>query len=407
MSDDEYDYPEQGSDDDDYNRHSALAGIGKPVAERQEIAKMTKKVPPYFDGRMSWFSFEDMLQDWIEMTDEKPEKHGILVKQRLIGDAEHFRALLDNEKLKDPENGVKYLKDIIRPNYVKGSQQLFLWRFLQLIGMRRPKGVELLLWIPRVQVKKKRALAAWMDCYVGIHSKTSMRYRSWVARENSSQGTASAGADDDEYEDAEEGRGARETPAAPAAKASASRPSRSGDDEPTGPTPLDPEEDSTLEMYNDFLREKHKAKFPLSDNMISLLFIVSSELNETQRERLIGTLTLKELNIEQYTTTIVEGVFRELFASARTGFADPFVLDKRRQMKRSYIILDQGDWEGSLGYWVQDEESLEEGFYDVEEQIFWTYKEEQDAWFSNKKGGKLKRGNFKKRQRQKERKIKI
>ena len=80
--------------------------------------KMNKKVPPYFDGKKSWFTFEDELDDWVELTEEPPEKQGILMKQRLIEDAEYWKPVLENAKLKT-KNGIRYLKDTLRPHYVR------------------------------------------------------------------------------------------------------------------------------------------------------------------------------------------------------------------------------------------------------------------------------------------------
>ena len=40
---------------------------------------------------------------------------------------------------------------------------------------------------------------------------------------------------------------------------------------------------------------------------------------------------------------------------------------------RSFAILDSGDYDGEFGYWVQDEDTFEEGFIaeDDEEEVFW------------------------------------
>ena len=167
----EYAYSEDDEEERWYNTQGA-ALAAKPVANygghKQKVAKgefmkMNKKVPPYFDGKKSWFTFEDELDDWVELTEEPPEKQGIIVKQRLIEDAEYWKPLLDKAQLKT-KNGVRYLKDTLRPHYVKGAALLFIWRFLTLINLRRPRNMEMLQWIPRVQTKKKRTLDAWMNC---------------------------------------------------------------------------------------------------------------------------------------------------------------------------------------------------------------------------------------------------
>ena len=155
--------------------------MAKPYVERQDHAKFSKKIPPSFDGRSSWFTYEDSIDDWVELTDEPQAKHGIMLKQRLIHDAEHFKSLLETSKLKQPD-GVKYLKDTIRPTYVKGAQQIYLWRFLTLIKMERQKKLDLLYWIPRVQKQRKRCFAAWMDCLTQCDDKDDQKYRSWVRK---------------------------------------------------------------------------------------------------------------------------------------------------------------------------------------------------------------------------------
>ena len=50
--------------------------------------KFTVKIPPYFDGKKFWFTYEDELLDTQELTELAPEKRGLWAKQRLVGDAE-------------------------------------------------------------------------------------------------------------------------------------------------------------------------------------------------------------------------------------------------------------------------------------------------------------------------------
>ena len=88
---------------------------------------------------------------------------------------------------------------------------------------------------------------------------------------------------------------------------------------------LDDSDPKAMEIYNAKLRDDQRAKFPLSENMLALLFMVSAELNEAMRERLVSTLLQKDTKIEDYDTKTIEGIFRDLYASVNTGFADPFV----------------------------------------------------------------------------------
>ena len=62
--------------------------------------KFTTKIPPTFDGERPWFTYEDELLDWVELTELVPERRGLMAKQRLTGAAEHWKPLLRNDELK-------------------------------------------------------------------------------------------------------------------------------------------------------------------------------------------------------------------------------------------------------------------------------------------------------------------
>ena len=141
---------ENDGEDEDMKTSHAL--IGKLVPQHIEKALFTKKYAPAFDGEMPWFTYEDAIDDWMDISESKPEKWGLELRNRLTGKAEHLKALLDKTKLKNPTTGVEYFKHTIRPLFVKGSEIIFLWRFFQLLTMRRSASADLTSWIPRVQI---------------------------------------------------------------------------------------------------------------------------------------------------------------------------------------------------------------------------------------------------------------
>ena len=118
--DEEYDYVSQGQAYVLQHQDPVTALVTQGI---------TTKVPPMFDGRTSWFSDEEQVDDWIDLTTLDPEKHGPALKNRLLGDAAVYKPLLDRDLLKDANTGVQYFKDVLRPHFVKGSQSVFLWRF--------------------------------------------------------------------------------------------------------------------------------------------------------------------------------------------------------------------------------------------------------------------------------------
>ena len=106
---------------DSENDSKGHAYVGKLVPQHIEKALFTKKYAPAFDGEMPWFTYEDAIDDWMDISESKPEKWGLELRNRLTGKAEHLKALLDKTKLKNPTTGVEYFKHTIRPLFVKGS----------------------------------------------------------------------------------------------------------------------------------------------------------------------------------------------------------------------------------------------------------------------------------------------
>ena len=126
------------------------------------LTASTPKIAQGFDGRSSWFSYEEAVDDWLDITTLDPEKQGPSLKTRLHGDAAVYKPLLDRDQLRDPVTGVKYFKDTLRPHFVKGVQAVFLWRFYQFLRCYRGSQ-DLLRWIGRLSVVRKRLQDSWMD----------------------------------------------------------------------------------------------------------------------------------------------------------------------------------------------------------------------------------------------------
>ena len=56
-------------------------------------------IPPMIDGRTPWLQYEELIDDWIDLTTLDPEKHGPMLKQRLAGEAAVYKKLLDRDIL--------------------------------------------------------------------------------------------------------------------------------------------------------------------------------------------------------------------------------------------------------------------------------------------------------------------
>ena len=81
---------------------------------------MTAKQPPSYDGKVSWFRYEEHVDDWVTITTVEAPKRGPLLKSRLTGDAYMYKAVLQNDLLQDPDEGVNYFKNTLKKYFLKG-----------------------------------------------------------------------------------------------------------------------------------------------------------------------------------------------------------------------------------------------------------------------------------------------
>ena len=129
---------------------------------------ITTKIPSFFDGSTSCLKYEELIVDWLDLTVLEAEKRGPTLKNRLVGDAEMNKGLLDRENLKTAD-GVKYFRDTrdtLRPHFIKdfikGAQSVFLWRFYQLKRARRGH-IEMVKWIGKFSLLLTRLKNSWTD----------------------------------------------------------------------------------------------------------------------------------------------------------------------------------------------------------------------------------------------------
>ena len=123
------------------------------IAQSRQI-----NIQPLFDGSTSWPKYEELIDDWLDLTVLEAEKRGPALKNRLVGDAELHKGLGDREPLKDAD-GVKYFRNTLKPHFIKGSQSVFLWRFYQFTRARRG-NIEIVKWIGKFLLLLKRLRCA-------------------------------------------------------------------------------------------------------------------------------------------------------------------------------------------------------------------------------------------------------
>jgi hypothetical protein len=102
--------------------------------------QMPTKVAPAYDGGTSFFAFEDATDDCCDNTKLEPEKRGPALRNRLEGEALQYKRLLDQDLLRDPNdgvNGVNYFKRFLRPHCIKGARNVFSYSFMQFMKYNR------------------------------------------------------------------------------------------------------------------------------------------------------------------------------------------------------------------------------------------------------------------------------
>ena len=70
------------------------------------------------DGSKSWFKYEELIDDWLDLTVLEAGKRVQTLKNRRVGDEQMYKGLLNRELLR-AENGVKYFRDFLRPTSSK------------------------------------------------------------------------------------------------------------------------------------------------------------------------------------------------------------------------------------------------------------------------------------------------
>ena len=280
----------------------------------------------------------------------KQEKPGPTLKNRLVGDAEMHKGLLNRESLR-AEDGVKYFRDTLRPHFIKGAQSVFVWRFYQFIRARRG-DIEMVKWIGKFSLHLKRLRDAWMDMLPMSAMSGERRRNQYPA---------------DVTQESEE------------------RQRRNVDT-------LDPDTQETRDRWNATQVTTHERSFPFSENLTTLMFVVASDLSDAQRERLTISLPLKGMNVTVYTLEAVKTVFVELFCTRKSSMENPSlrVSGHGGTTNRTFIV--ENFAEDEFGQWAIDEVTGEQGYIDDERSCFWTWDDNEYTWQSRQfKGRQVRR----------------
>ena len=138
------------------------------------------------------------------------------------------------------------------------------------------------------------------------------------------------------------------------------------------------------------MQDRQRDAFPFGDNLIAQFFIIQSELSDQQRERLTSAMSLRNISLENYSYEMLKTHYHELFITTGTSIQDPSIRPQGGNRSNTFFIIEQGEYEGEEGFWVEDEEGLEGFMSNNDEETFWVL-EENDAFIARKVSGR----NFK------------
>ena len=299
---------EHGDGDEDYlpNGNESFATNHRHLQEIQRLSafqQVTTKGPPSYDGRSSWFAYEDAIDDWCDITEPDGDKRGPALRNRLEGEAAIHKRLLDRDRLKDPNNGVKYFKSFLRPLVVKGAANVFLYRFQQFMNLHRGNG-DMLRWITRFQLSVQRMQEAWNDTCLPITDPMNAEVRAFIAGlPAEEQGTIT--------------------------------------------------NDEAMERANKRLRDQHARTIPITANLVALIFVSLSDLTQDQRQVLTSLMAHRNRVLADYRLNELREVYLEIFCTTKTSVDNPLLAPSGHGGRKTFLVIEEGYLDNQEGYWVE------------------------------------------------------
>ena len=179
----------------------------------------------------------------MTITTVEAPKRGPLLKSRLTGDAYMYKAVLQNDLLQDPDEGVNYFKNTLK-------KHVYLYTLLSFFNHRR-QNQEFLIFTSKFEILLMRLKAAWMDL-MPVYTAQSPSFRQSVqdannrtiARHHQVVGTR------------------------------APHPVLLNEDDPT-----------VLRQYITGMQDRQRDAFPFGDNLIAQFFIIQSELSRSAERK--------------------------------------------------------------------------------------------------------------------------
>ena len=152
----------------------------------------------------------------------------------------------------------------------------------------------------------------------------------------------------------------------------------------------------SFRTYNENRRQAQRMAFPLGDNLLALTFVSLADLTQDQRNTPTSIMTHRGRTLDQYNIQELRDLFLEMLCATKTAVDNPMMQPSGMAQRRSFLVLDEGELEGTDGYWAEDEEDGAEGFLDALEDVFWVYDDADYTWYQRRfQGRQTRRGKGK------------
>ena len=80
-----------------------------------------------------------------------------------------------------------------------------------------------------------------------------------------------------------------------------------------------------------------------------------------------------------------------MFRNPITAVGNPLLNNAGHGGRRSFIVVDEGELDGSFGFWAEDEDDGAEGFLDAHEDVFYVAGEQNESRFQRRFQGRQTR----------------
>ena len=149
-------------------------------------------------------------------------------------------------------------------------------------------------------------------------------------------------------------------------------------------------------------KDTTKIGFSLRWQLVSIDFGKSGRFDARAEEHThkYHDTSWKNIRLDQYTAQELRDVFLEMFCATRTAVDNPMMQPSGIGQRRSFLVLEEGELEGTDGYWAEDDEDHAEGFLDALEDVFWVCDDAEFTWYQRRfQGRHTRRGKGKGRRK--------